>query len=137
MDAEKPQAFKPYLSWGVNEYTQVSTLQELTQTIDRLITIAKADRPFTVELYVNAETGMGMVVGLEESSLQFYSTLGGPLVVGCSGPWDDDSLIAFYHGGHRSELPRRYCVPIMDAIEAMKHYFQTGMRPENIKWGIT
>lgn len=42
--------------------------------------------------------------------------------------------MVFYYGGHESEFPAEMAVPIEDAREAAKAFFQSGERPENIDW---
>ena len=124
----------PYLVWHENESREIHSLEELDQLMHDLDHEGCESTPFSVSLQVNPETELYIVVGCEESHVEFYAADQSPLVVSCTGPWDDDVLIAFYYRGHYSEMPRRYCVPIADAKEAMRQYFLTGKRPQNLKW---
>ncbi|MEZ4666592.1 MAG: Imm1 family immunity protein [Anaerolineae bacterium] len=124
----------PYLEWNKDENSEVPTLEELNRLIGQLETEGRTSRAFTVTVRVNDETGMTMVVGRQESHITFYDANARPPVRGCTGPWDDDQLIVYSYRGHYSEIPRRFCVPIADAREAMRIYFRTGQRPENLSW---
>lgn len=124
----------PMLVWHEHENYEVHTLDALDRLIDQLDRDGRETTPFAVSLQVNPQSELCIVVGCEESHVEFYAADQSPLVVGCTDPWDDDLLIAHSYRGHYSEMPRRYCVPIADAREAMRLYFQTGKRPENQRW---
>ena len=123
-----------HLSWHENEFVEVHSVDELDQLIDQLTMQAKQRMPFSIELSVNNATSLLIVVGREESHMEFYSGQSRPPIVGCVGPWNDDEFIVFSHRGHYSEIDKRYCVPVMDARKALRQYFQTGLRPNNILW---
>ena len=124
----------PHLVWHENEHAEVHSVDELDLLIDQLTIQAQQTMPFSIELSVNNETGLLVVVGCEESHMEFYSAQSKPPILGCVGPWDDDELIVFSQRGHYSEMYKRYCVPITEARKALRQYFQTGMRPDNIMW---
>ena len=124
----------PQLFWEEANRTEVRSVEELDRLVDQLTVEARADMPLTVELHVGDETAMSIVVGREESHVEFHSAATHPPIVACHGPWNDDELIEFSHRGQYSELPRRYFVPIADAREALRRYFRTGTRPDNIAW---
>jgi hypothetical protein len=67
--------------------------------------------------------------------VEFHSTDPRPNGFGSVGPWDDDEVIDFNFKGEITEMQRRYWVPISDAREALRLYFLTGDRPDNINWG--
>lgn len=124
----------PLVRWGENNEIEIHTVQALEQLIDNLTVIAKASMPFSIELSVGQGTSMAVVIGREECHIEFYSSHDSLPVVGCTGPWDEDDIIAFSHHGHYSELPKRYWIPSTDAREALRQYFLTGTRPSNLKW---
>ena len=127
----------PLLVWDMGQRAEVQSEDQLANLIEQVVLKAQNDIPFTIEMRVSENTGLSMVVGLDESHMEFYSENEGPLVVGCKGPWDTDELIAFLHWGERSELPRRYWVPFASARAAFFEYFRTGKRPSNIQWNDT
>jgi hypothetical protein len=127
-----PELFIPYLQW--HERAEVHSLQQLDLLVDHLTTEANADAPFTVDLHANPRTGLLIVLGREESHVEFYSADSRPPIVTCRGSWEDDELIVFYYRGHHSELPKRAWIPIEDDRETLRRYFLTGKRPENIRW---
>jgi hypothetical protein len=124
------------VSWGPGESTEVASVEELDRLLDDLSAKARSQGPFTVEISVNDRTAISAVLGRDDSHLEFYSPDQGALVIGCRGPWDDDTLIPFTYMGSYSELPRRYFVPVKQAREALRRYFLTGVRPENIAWNL-
>lgn len=125
----------PCLTWDENEQCIVHSVSELDQMIEKLTAKAKEENmPFTVELQVDPETALVIVVGREESHVAFYSTASRPPIVTSIGPWDEDEQIVFTHRGHWSSMDKRFWVPIAEAREAMRSYFLTGRRPDNITW---
>jgi len=125
--------FTPYLAWG-ESMLEIHSPEELDQVINQLIEQGQKKMPLSVQLVANEESALLITVGSQESHVEFYSITEPVLVVGCKGPWDDNSLVAFTHGGEYSEIERRYCVPFASAREALNQYFLTGQRPNNIQW---
>ena len=124
------------LVWGDEENCriEVSALEELDRAVDELTATAATGEPFSIELMVNEDTAISMVVGLDISLVNFYSAKDEPNYSGSIGPWDEDESIVFYYKGHYSEVPKAHFIPISDAREALRYYFQTGRRPPNITW---
>src|SRR5688572_23117793 len=114
----------PYLLWDSDNRAEIYSLQELEQIVDRLTIQAEEEMPFSLQFCGNAERCLMFTIGGEESRMEFCSTTGKRLIVGCRGPWDDDELIEFTHAGQYTEIERRYCVPIADAREALRRYYQ-------------
>jgi hypothetical protein len=126
----------PYLLWGDKQRAEFDSLVQLEELIDQLTLKAAANKlPIAVQVCLNAETGLLITVGSEVSHVEFASPSGHPRGVGSRGPWDDDELIEADFMGQISELPRRYWVPIADAREALRRFYLTGARPDNITWG--
>lgn len=125
----------PYLLWHEDNRSEIDSVEELDRALDRLTAEAREDLPFAVQVCLDDRTAMLIVVGRDVSHVEFTSPTSRPLVVVCEGPWDDDELIELTHGGVWSELPRRYWVPISEAREAVRAFFRTGTRPNNIRWG--
>ena len=124
----------PDLVWGQSDRAKVRSVEDLDRLVDQLTSEASEGLPFAVELYIRDGTGMYIVVGRQESHVEFFSAHSHPPVIGCRGPWDDDDLVEFTYRGQYSELPKRFTVPISDAREALRRFFQTGKRPDNIAW---
>lgn len=124
------------LIWGDGEdcRKEITTEEELDRVIEQLTDIAYQSKPFTIELSVNTSTAISMIVGLDISLLNFYSSTSQPRYFGSLGPWDETEWIVFYHREHYSETPKTYFVPVADARESFRLYFCMGSRPENIRW---
>lgn len=127
----------PYLVWDEDNRAEIDSVEELDRLVDRLTAEALEAVPFTVTLQVDDDTSMFIVVGRDESHMEFYSTACDPHLWSCRGPWDDDEHIEFLYRGHDSGIPKRYCVPIADARKALRQFFRTGgQRPENVEWEV-
>lgn len=126
---------RPYLLWGDDERAEFDSLPQLEELIDQLTSKAAAQKTsLAVQVCINAETGLLISVGSEASHMEFTSPTGRPRGVASRGPWDDDRLVEMDFMGQISELPRRYWVPIADAREALRRFYLTGTRPNNIAW---
>jgi hypothetical protein len=123
----------PYLIWE-EERAEVRSVEELDAVLDRLTLQAKEDTPFTVELYITDATMLYIIVGRDESQVVYYASADKPVAVSSVGPWEDDEPINFLYRGYESSVPKRYFVPITEAREAMRRFFQTGAAPNNITW---
>lgn len=127
------------LIWGdhPDETRKVTSKDELKKTLGELTKIAEADGPLSILLRVDSETGIQIIVGLDISTVQFYSASSQPQHVGSIGSLeyaDNNDWVSFNHRGELSEVPQKYFIPIEDAREAILYYFTTGLRPNNIKW---
>jgi hypothetical protein len=126
----------PYLFWDRDKRAEFHSLHELEQLIEQLtIQATKDNMPLGIEVNVNIQTCLLITVGCEKSHLAFHTTTG-PYAVVCRGPWDSDERIEASFMGEPSSVEKRYCVPIADAQEALRRYFQTGARPDNIMWEV-
>ena len=128
------------LTWERDQEKDIGTVEELDATLSSLAEEAKVTRSIAVELFMDGETGMCIAVGDDISPVSFYSRRGGPLVVNARGRWGEpvvqgkEILFAFSYYGEYSEVLRQETVPIDVAREAMRIYFQTGKRPDNLIW---
>jgi len=125
----------PYLIWDEDNRAEVRSVEELDLLVDRLTVEARESVPFAVELHVGERTSMFIVVGWKESHMEFYSPAYRPYLWSCRDLWDDDEHVEFFYRGHHSGVPRRYTVPADEAREAMRRFFHTGARPDNVAWG--
>lgn len=124
----------PRLEWREDQFAHVKSLEDLDRLIDGLSEEAATGLPFSIELSMNSDTALSIVIGTEISHMNFFSMISVPHVVGCRGPWNDDELLVFLYRNEYSEMPRKYCVPVEDAREALRQYFVTGVRPQNVVW---
>lgn len=124
----------PRLEWGEGQLAHVNSLEDLDRLIDKLSQEAATGLPFSIELSMNSDTALSIVIGNKISHMNFFSMTSVPHVVGCRGLWNDDELFVFLYGNEYSEMPRKYCVPVEVALEALRQYFLTGVRPQNVVW---
>jgi hypothetical protein len=122
--------FTPYLLWH-NGKQEVNSLAELDALLDALATTSQ---DFSVELCVNNLTALSITVGSNESHVEFYSEIEHPPVSICKGNRNADGRYLFLHQGEPSSVWKRDCVPIEMARAAMREYFLTKARPNNIPW---
>jgi hypothetical protein len=130
---------KGILIWGNDpkETKKVANRGELENTLAELIRIAEVDGPFTLLLRVNSETAIEIIIGLEISTVLFYSVDSKPQHVGSVGSIEtvsENEWVSFNHRGEFSEIPKKYFIPFEDSREAFIDYFTTGLRPNNINW---
>jgi hypothetical protein len=123
------------IKWERNKSQVVYTLQDLEKLLEQLTleAVQNAD-PIAIQIKANPDTALLISVGRAESHVAFYATSARPLIVVCRGPWDTDELIEFNQMDEPSSVKKRYCVPAKDAREAVRRYFITGARPDNIEW---
>ena len=138
----------PYGCIVTKEPVEILSLAQLEQLIeDGTAEALKEGMPLGIELRVNLETDLGFSVGHTASHLEFYSIQGRdkddigfysqthpPQIVVSLGPWDSEECIELNFTGEPSSVPLRHCVPIADALEAVRCYYKTGARPDNIQW---
>jgi len=122
--------FTPYLLWH-NGKQEVNSLVELDTLLDEL---AKTSQDFSVELCANNLTALSITVGSNESHVEFYSETEHPPVSICKGEQGTDERYFFLHQGEPSSVWKRDCVSIELARAAMREYFITKTKPNNITW---
>ena len=128
------------LSWERDHKADVSTVEELDAVLTSIAEQAEGGRAVAVQLFMNSGIGLCIVVGGDVSLASFYSEHGGPLVVNVCGQLPeeeigrDDEIVIFSYEGEYSEVLRRECVPVAMAHEAMRLFFVTGQRPDNLMW---
>lgn len=128
--------FTPYFIWDGDKRVEVRSLNELDQAVAEVLTQANQEGiPIAIQVAVNKETELLVTIGGQESHMEFYSATGTPIAIGCRGPWESDEMIKFTHSGVPSEMKRRYFVPNLEALQALREYFLYGTRPSNIQWG--
>lgn len=125
----------PHISWARDEYVEIDTLENTEEHLDRLTELAiEQGMPLSVQIALTSGTSLQLTVGCLESHVEYYSATGSPLISVCRGPWASNEYITFNFLGEESGIEKMYCVPIGDAREAVRRYFQTRNRPDNIAW---
>lgn len=128
------------LLWARDQQREIHSVAELDAFLTTLSQQVEGTMAVAVELFMDDDTGMCIVIGERVSHVSFYSKRGGPLVVKAVGTADvplhetEDEIVAFLYCGEYSEVLRRDTVPVEVAREALRHYFLTGQRPNNIAW---
>lgn len=120
------------------ERTPIASLSELDARLDQIAAQAEASEPLIAEL-VDLRRGGSLGIGLgragsvlafKRSDLPpYYQSTGGTRA--SSSPND---FVVFYYQGQWTEFPARAVVSNESAREAMRIFFGTGERPENILW---
>ena len=123
----------PQLSWD-EQATMVAVNSE-RDLLKRLAEIADqaADAPPLVELYQPDGASLAIGVGAERSVVTYIRNPDEPDWLS-RGDSDDGPPPVFYLHGHYSDFPPDAAVPAEDAVEAMRRFYTTGQRPDNIAW---
>jgi Immunity protein Imm1 len=110
----------------------VRSEQEL---LDRLREIAAhaGEAPPLVELYQPDGSSLAIGVGAERSVVTFIPSPDEPDWLS-RGEDDDGAPPVFYLHGHYSDFSPDAAVPADAAVEAMRRFYATGQRPDNIAW---
>ncbi len=80
--------------------------------------------------------GRAVLVGHQASCVLFYSTSYRPHLWTGQGSWGDDEHIEFLYREYLFGIDRHHTVPRMAAREALRRFFTTGGRPNNLAWEI-
>lgn len=119
------------LLWGQNEQAPVRSVEELDQLLDRLT--HDASDPLVAVLEPPGEAALSIGLGSDRSLLNFISSPDPPYFTS-QGLEKSDESIEFFYCGELTEYPRRALIPVEDAREAMRRFFKTGERPDNVGW---
>lgn len=113
--------------------SEVTSLQELDDLLDRLEEEAERGDPLIVGLEMPNGASLSLGLGRSESVLNYVDSPDPPYYSSLGDEGAEGSIV-FYLDGHWTELPRSAAIPIEDAREAMRRFFETGKRPENVRW---
>jgi Immunity protein Imm1 len=80
--------------------------------------------------------GAALSIGLgrDHSVLNYMSSPYPPYFTSHDEEADTDGTVVFFYYGHWSEFPADAAVPMADAREAARRFFETGERPDNVAW---
>jgi hypothetical protein len=123
----------PQLSWD-DQATMVPVASE-QELMDRLEDIAShvEEAPPLVELFMPGGGSLAIGVGRDHSVVSYIRSLDEPDVLS-KGTVEASEPPLFYFHGADSEFPPDAAVPVEDAYEAMRRFYRTGERPDNIDW---
>lgn len=133
MSDQQTSTDTPKLSWDEQAtMVPVTSEAELMQRLDELAAQA-GETPPIVELYQPDGSSLSIGVGRERSVVVHIESVDQPDWISSGDP-SRGELPVFYFHGHHSEFPPGSAVPVEDAIEAMRRFYSTGQRPDNIAW---
>jgi hypothetical protein len=125
---------EPQLSWDEHAtMVPIASERELMQQLDRIAAEADAAAPPLVELFMPGGSSMAIGVGRDHSVVTFIRSLGEPDYLSKGADEDGEPPLFYFHGAD-SEFPPGSAVPVEDAYEAMRRFYRTGERPDNIDW---
>jgi immunity protein Imm1 of predicted polymorphic toxin system len=125
--------YGPQLSWDEKATkVTVASEQELMDRLERIA--AEADEaPPLVQLSMPDGSSLAIGVGREQSVVTYIRSLNEPDYLS-RGTAEASQPPVFYYHGADSEFPPDAAVPAGDACEAMRRFYRTGKRPDNIDW---
>ena len=82
------------------------------------------------------KNSMTMVVGSSETVLSFDYGHGNPPYYASKGNSDEDEpvITCYLSFAHHTEFPRKFVIPLMDGIGAVKQFVGSGELPTCITW---
>jgi hypothetical protein len=119
------------------ESRMITSRVELDDTLNQLTGRTEEGEPLIVELISPGGASLGIGLGRPESVLAFKSSSEPPYfqsVGDNSSQTTSNDVVVFYYQGQWTEFPAGALVPNESAREAIRIFFETGERPENVKW---
>ena len=123
------------LLWSDNLRATATSFDELEALIAEIeLSAQKLGVPIAVEFQATNSTALVVALGDTKSHLEFVSTEAPPRCSVSKGPWIGDERVVVDYMGVPSSSDLDTCVPIEQALAALRLYCSTGVRPENITW---
>ena len=122
------------LSWAENASVSVHSLQELDQRLDELHRQAREEQGLIAGIERPDGTALSIGLGRDRSVLNYMSSLDPPYFTSYDPESDQEGTVVFYYYGQWSEFSADAAVPMDDAREAVRRFYENGERPENIDW---
>jgi hypothetical protein len=124
------------MSWTlqIDEHSveDVADAGMLRQRLLELHEQAKAAPLFAV---LNAAGGSSLAIGLgRELSVLSYTAPGGWPAKHVHGDEANNGLIGYDYFGHFSEMPARYAIPVLEALDAVLEFFSSSCLTETLQW---
>ena len=115
-----------------------STVAELFEALAQAAIEAEAaERPNIVHLTSNSNDTLSIVVGARSlSNLAFKYAHSDPPYYSSRGSSsaDEPFLVAYALARHHTEIPQRYVIPMSDALNAVRQFFDSNKLPTCVKW---
>jgi hypothetical protein len=133
----------PTLSWfegytDEGQSTEVTTTAEVDQMLDELTTRAQTSGlPFNVDLDRHDGTHMSIVVGAEETFIEWVQRKPWSSRAATRDRPPDDDVVSFAGYGQYSEIPHYLWIDIALGREAIRHYLQSGTLLATLRWTET
>lgn len=101
----------------------------------RLLDVHEQAKPKPFFALLNAPDGSSLAVGLgRELSVLSFAAPGGWPGRHVLGDEKNEGTLEFDFVGHYTEVPARYAIPILDAVQAAVGFFSTGKFSEELQW---
>ncbi len=127
----------PTLQWSTEEPAiTVRTRQELDQAVHKIAARCPAKRPVIVALYAHGyEIGIGL--GLPESFVNVKSWEHGTpesCLITVGDGRAKRGAVFFFLNTQATEIPQRNLIPVTQARQIIREFFETGARSTSIEW---
>ena len=117
---------------------ECSMVAEVFETLTQAAVAAEAaERPNIVHMTSISNGTLSIVVGAKSlSNLAFQYAHSDPPFYSSRGSSNADEpfLVAYALTKHHTEIPLRYVIPMSDALEAVRQFFESDMLPTCVKW---
>jgi len=114
----------------------VETFEDVERAAQRAIRYTSGF-PSLVTLSLDHQSVMAIVVGAQWSTAFFQDNINGlKLYAAQPGmvPKEGAKPLLYVTGGSQSELDLENAIPVTEAWEGLRYYFETRLRPETIHW---
>lgn len=122
------------VGWKADEKTRVESSDALVGLVERLHRDSVRAEPMLVEIVRPSGDSLTIGVGRERTVLTFVRGDGDPPYLASVGPEHSDEVVHFFYYGSWSEFPLRNLISWQRAIQAVRHFAQTGGLDENVQW---
>jgi hypothetical protein len=115
--------------------TAIGTCQELDRMLHKAELRCAPEHQIVVALYVHGhrlEIGLGLPKSFV--SIQRYEPTPGPGFISVGNARADWGTVFFSHGWRRTGVPERNLLPVSEARQIFREFFETGMRSTTIDW---
>lgn len=119
------------LIWGINQRAEVGSVEELDALLDRLAEQA-SEHGVIVQAKHPSGTILAIGLGRAESVLTYFDRQGTSFT--SVGDRERDDYLAFEFGGDVSEMMGAKAIPIHEAREAVRLFFDDGEPPSLVEW---
>ena len=122
------------LAWG-DEHRPVPVRDRAE--LDQLLTEASEEGTTShtmVELVSPSGVSCAIGLGRPRSAVTFSALMVEPPFFLSRGDATSDESLVFFYNGHWTEFPPEAGIPVNDALDALRQFFESGQRPTAVKW---